>query len=134
MFTMLNPGMVAPTASAYSHGVFIPAGSDMILTSGTLGLQPDGSLPGDFEGQCHLVWANTSKILNQGGFELGDIVKVTTYLPSRDDAAAYRRIRDEYLTHEPASTVVICDLIDPKWLIETEVVAAKPADGRVIAA
>ena len=134
MIKRLNPTMVAPTASAYSHGVVIPAGSDVILTSGTLGLQPDGSLSPDFETQCHLVWANTSKILNEGGMELSDIVKVTTFLPNRDDAAAYRRIRDEYLSHEPASTVIITDLINPEWLIETEVVAAKQSGGRVIPA
>ena len=105
----------------------------MIITSGTLGIEPDGKLAGDFEAQCHLVWANTNRILNEGGMDLSNIVKVTTYLSNRDDAGAYRTIRDQYISHNPASTVVIASLINADWRIETEVIAAKVAEGRIIA-
>lgn len=133
MIRNLNPTSIAATASAYSHGVFMPSGSDIIVTSGTLGLAPDGSLGDDFEAQCHLVWANTNHILNESGMDLSNIVKITTYMPNRGDAAAYRTIRDQYLPHQPASTVIIADLISPDWLIETEVIAARDAVGEVIA-
>ncbi|MBZ0218352.1 MAG: RidA family protein [Fimbriimonadaceae bacterium] len=134
MIKNLNPISIAAPASAYSHGVFVPAGSDVIVTSGTLGLEPDGKLAGDFEAQCHLVWANTNRILNEGGMDLSHIVKITTYLPRRGDAVAYRTIRDQYLSHQPASTVIIADLISPDWLIETEVIAARESAGRIIEA
>jgi enamine deaminase RidA (YjgF/YER057c/UK114 family) len=127
MIRTLDPSTISPPASAYSHGVLIPPGAALAVTSGTLGLEADGELPEDFDGQCRLVWNNTAHILASGGFTLNDIVKVTTYLPDRAHVAAYRDIRDQFLPHRPASTVIIAELIDPRWLIETEVMAARPA-------
>ena len=45
------------------------------------------------------------------------------FLKNREDAGAFRTIREEVLSHRPASTVVIAELIDPAWLIEVEVIA-----------
>jgi len=54
-----------------------------------------------------------------------DIVKVTTYLSSRDLAAASSQVRNEVLgDHRPALTVVVAEIFDPRWLLEIEVVAA----------
>lgn len=49
-----------------------------------------------------------------------------TYLadPRYDEANV--RLRVKYLgTHQPASTVVCCQLLDPRWKLEVEAVAAK---------
>lgn len=129
MVQMLNPASIAAPASTYSHGVLIPAGYDVLLTSGTLGIAPDGALAGDFEGQCRLAWSNIKAILQEGGFALEDIVKVNAFLINRNDRGTFRTVRDEHISHQPASTVVCADLLDSAWLLELEVIAARAAKG-----
>ena len=126
MIRMLNPQSIAQPASAYSHGVLIPAGADVVLTSGTLGNLPDGTLGTDLETQCRQIFANTQAILGEAGMGLSDVVKINTYLTGRGQTAVFRGIRDEFLPHRPTSTAfVVAELLHPSWLIEIEMVAAK---------
>ena len=54
-----------------------------------------------------------------------NVVKVTTYLSSHEHRMEYRALRDEILGgRRPALTVVICDIFDPAWLLEVDVIAA----------
>lgn len=128
MIRMLNPTSVAAPASAYSHGVYIPHGADIVLTSGTLGNAPDGKLAAGFDAQCRLIFANTAEILGAAEMDLGNVVKITTYLLRRGDTPVFRAIRDEFLPHKPASTAfVVAELLNPEWLVEIEVIAARAA-------
>lgn len=129
MARLLNPPSIYQPASAYSHGFFVPAGHDIVVTSGTVGVRPDGMVPDDFAAQCRLVFRNIQAILADAGLDLHDVVRLNGFLVRREDTAAFRAIRDEFLGHRPASTVVIADLLDPTWLIELEVVAARKARG-----
>jgi len=52
-------------------------------------------------------------------------VRINGFLKRREDAVAFRVIRDEMVSQKPASTVVISELIDPSWLVEVEVMAAR---------
>ncbi|MGH8546849.1 MAG: RidA family protein, partial [Gammaproteobacteria bacterium] len=55
-----------------------------------------------------------------------DLISLRTYLadPGYDEANV--RLRVKYLgTHQPASTVICCHLLDPKWKLEIEAMAAK---------
>ena len=45
----------------YADAVRVPAGYDHILVSGTSGLVPDGSLPGDMTGQATRAWQTSGK-------------------------------------------------------------------------
>jgi 2-iminobutanoate/2-iminopropanoate deaminase len=56
---------------------------------------------------------------------MANLVKVTTFLSSREYAIANREVRNEVLgTHSPALTVIITGIFDEKWLLEIEAVAA----------
>ena len=63
-------------------------------------------------------------MLAAAGAELSDVVKVTVLLVDRDDLAAYRAVREDYLPHLPASTLLVAkSLASPELLFEVEAVA-----------
>ena len=65
-------------------------------------------------------------ILRSSGMDYQHIVSLRTYLadPSYDEANVQLRIK--YLgTNKPALTVICCQLLDPKWKLEVEAMAAK---------
>lgn len=56
---------------------------------------------------------------------VGNLVKVTTFLASREYADENSTIRRRVLgTHRPALTVIIADIYDENWLLEIEAIAA----------
>lgn len=54
-----------------------------------------------------------------------NLVKVTTFLSSREYAVANRVARQSALgDHTPALTVIITGIFDEQWLLEIEAIAA----------
>jgi 2-iminobutanoate/2-iminopropanoate deaminase len=87
----------------------------------------DGTVPDGFEAQARLVWTNLRSQLAAAGLGVHNLVKVTTFLASRDQADLNGAIRREFLgTHTPALTVIVAEIFDPRWLLEIEAVAAAP--------
>ena len=120
-----DPPAVPLAAGNYSHGVEVPAGVRLLFISGQVPVRPDGSLPADFEGQCHAVWDNLLAVLASARMRPEHLVKVTTYLTSRDQAEINGRVRRERLGEvRPALTVVIARTFAAEWLLEIEAVAA----------
>jgi 2-iminobutanoate/2-iminopropanoate deaminase len=116
---------IARQIGHYADAVRVPAGYDQILVSGTPGLAPDGSLPGDMTGQATQAWQNIETTLNQAGANLGDIVSVRQWLTNAEDVRAYVQVRSRFITHEPTFMLgVIPGLVRPGFLIEIEVMAA----------
>lgn len=118
----LTPADMAQPASRYHHGVVVPARS-CVHVSGQVGLSADGVLADGFEAQCRQAFANIETILAEAGGGLGNIVKLTGILRDREDAGAYRSVRDSVMPRATASTVWIAGLIDPDWLVEIEAIA-----------
>ena len=82
-------------------------------------------MPESFEAQAELIWQHVRTILASAGMDVKDIVSLRTYLadPKYDEPNV--RIRRKHMgEHRPALTVVCCQLLDPKWKVEMEVVAA----------
>ena len=72
-----------------------------------------------------MIWTHIQTVLRCAGMDLHNLVSVRTYLadPSYDEANVRTRVK--FLgTHEPTLTVVCCQLLDPKWKLEVEAVAA----------
>jgi 2-iminobutanoate/2-iminopropanoate deaminase len=119
---------IARQSGHYADAVRVPAGHDQILVSGTPGLAPDGSLPGDVTGQATQAWQNVQATLSQAGASLSDIVSVRQWLTSEQDVRAYVEARNKFITHKPAFMLgVIRGLVRPDFLVGIEVVAAVPA-------
>jgi enamine deaminase RidA (YjgF/YER057c/UK114 family) len=100
--------------------------SRLLFISGLNGYEKDGTtMPESFDDQAELIWGHIRTILASAGMELENIVSLRTYLsdPKYDEQNV--RMRVKYMcNHRPASTVVCSQLLDPKWKLEVEVVAA----------
>ncbi|MEO5684770.1 MAG: RidA family protein [Chitinophagaceae bacterium] len=122
-----NPEGVFPAYRNYSHAVEIKASDSLLIISGLNGFRTDGSsMPDSFEEQGDLIWQHIGTILHSAGMDYQNLVSIRTYLadPSYDEANVQLRIK--YLgAHRPASTVICCQLLEPKWKLEVEAMASK---------
>jgi 2-iminobutanoate/2-iminopropanoate deaminase len=122
-----NPPEVFPPYRNYSHAVEITGDSKLLIISGLNGYLADGkTMPETFEEQGEIIWQHIGTILRSAGMDYQNIVSLRTYLadPSFDEANVQLRIK--YLgSNQPASTVICCQLLDPKWKLEIEAMAAK---------
>lgn len=107
--------------------VNVPAGSELLVLSGQLGVRPDGSTPTTIAEQADQVFANIVALLAAHELRPTDIVKLTTFMVAGQDGDAVRAARLKHLgAHRPASTAVfVSQLVDPAWFVEVEAVAAR---------
>ena len=126
MNTPINVG-IASKLGNYSDAIQINPGLRWLYTSGTPGLNEDGTVPQDFETQARLAWKGILAILHAAIMDIEHIVKINQSLLRREDLTTYRKIRNEFLgLARPASMLsFINELVMPKMLIELEIVAAK---------
>lgn len=135
MTELINPTEIHKPASSYSHVAVTPPGARWVHVSGQIGIDAAGRTAEGFAAQAEQAWRNVLACLAAGRMDLGDIVKVTTYLVDPAHVPESRAIRARFLgDHAPASTLVIVRaLAGPAWLVEIEAVAAKrdpgPRDG-----
>jgi len=122
-----NPEGLFPPYRNYSHAVEIKGDSSLLIISGLNGYNQDGhTMPDSFEEQGDIIWQHIGTILRSAGMDYQNIVSLRTYLadPSYDEANVQLRIK--YLgNNRPALTVICCQLLDPKWKLEVEAMAAK---------
>lgn len=126
--TFTNPNSVAAPQGAYSHVAHVTTGSDTYYISGQVGFAPDGSLAADFEQQADQAFANIVRILTELGMTTGNLVKLTIFVVQGHPPMAARAARLKAFGPDvkPASTLIMVPgLVDPKFLIEIEAVAAK---------
>ena len=121
-----NPPGLFPPYRGYVHAAEVVEGSRLLFISGLNGYEQDGaSMPESFEDQAALIWKHIHTILASAGMGIPNLVSLRTYLadPSFDEANA--RIRAEQLgSHRVSSTVVCCRLLESRWKLEIEAVAA----------
>jgi|SRR5688572_9780680 len=122
-----NPEGLFPPYRNYSHAVEIKGNSSLLIISGLNGYFSDGrSMPESFEEQGEIIWQHIGTILKSAGMDYQDIVSVRTYLADPSNDGANVQLRVKYLgNNRPASTVVCCQLLEKKWKLEVEVMAAK---------
>jgi 2-iminobutanoate/2-iminopropanoate deaminase len=122
-----NPPGLFPQYRCYSHAIEIRGDSRLLIISGLNGYLSDGiAMPDSFEEQGDIIWTHLGTILQSAGMEYRDLVSLRTYLADPRDDEANVRLRVKYLgDHQPSLTVVCCQLLDPKWKLEIEAMAAK---------
>lgn len=121
-----NPANLFAPYQGYVHALEVPAGSRLLFISGLNGFERDGAtMPDSFEDQAELIWAHIRSILSSAGMTVSNLVSLRTYLadPKYDEANAQMRVK-QLGTHRVSSTVVCCQLLESKWKLEIEAVAA----------
>ncbi|MGL4243745.1 MAG: RidA family protein [Beijerinckiaceae bacterium] len=117
-----NPSRIAPPGSRYSHGVAHSSRAHRLVTSGQVGIRPDGTVAEGLEEQMDLAWDNLIEVLKEGGMGVADLIKVTTFVTVPGSVALVRKVRLRKLgQHAPASTYLeVAGLASPQFLFEVE--------------
>ena len=103
-------------------------GGRLLYISGQVAWDASGNIAGtgDVRAQARQTFENLRRVLQAAGGDLGDLMKVTTYITRIEDFPAVAQARSEVFGGElPASTlIVVKSLFHPDFLIEVEGVAA----------
>lgn len=121
-----DPPELFPRYRCYSHAIEVTAASRLLVISGLNGFLADCvTMPESFEEQAEVIWGHLRSILRSAGMGVGNLVSLRFYLADPADDEANVRILSKHLgSHVPARTVVCCRLLDPRWRIEIEAMAA----------
>ena len=125
----LSPASLRPPFARYAHGVAVPAGARLVMTSGQLGIRADDTVPPDAGAQADLCFAACAAILAGAAMMPADVVRISAFVTDRAHMPAHMGARDRWLTGStrlPASTLVIVyGFTRAEFLVEIEVTAAK---------
>lgn len=134
---------LGPENAPISASVEMPAGSRLVYVSGTVPDPLDASATagsglrfGDTEAQTRSVLSKIEAQLKQHGLAMGDVVMMRVFLvappnSTRMDFAGMMRGYSAFFgtaqqPNKPArSTMQVAGLVDPGWLVEIEVTAAR---------
>ncbi|MBP2548653.1 enamine deaminase RidA (YjgF/YER057c/UK114 family) [Neorhizobium galegae] len=124
---VFNPPSVRKPFGHYNHGLLVPPGASLLVTSGQLGIATDDSIPPDVTGQAELCFQAIRAILDEAGMSFADVIRISGFVTRREDFAPYMAVRDRYtLDPKPVSTLIIVGgFTRPEFLVEVEVTAAK---------
>ena len=77
--------------------------------------------------QCRDALATIGAALAKSGSTWEDVVRVTYFLPDRNEfEPCWPVLAETFGAHPPAATMIECGLVDPKYRIEIEVTALAP--------
>lgn len=121
-----NPAEVFPPYQSYAHAVEVRGNMRLLFISGLNGFLSDGiTMPAAFEEQGDLIWQHIGTLLRAAGMDYGNLVSLRTYLASPEYDEANVKLRVKYLgASRVAGTVICCRLLETKWKLEIEAVAA----------
>lgn len=81
----------------------------------------------DVTQQCRSALVTIKKALSEAGASFADVVRVTFMLPDRAEfEPCWPILREFFGDNPPATSMIECGLIDPKFRIEIEVTAYLP--------
>lgn len=125
--TTFNPASVRAPFGQYSHGLLVPPGASLLVTSGQLGILPDDTIPPDVTGQAEICFEAIKAILAEAGMSFDDVIRISGFVTRREDFPAYMAVRDRYTGPlKPVSTLlVVGGFTRADFLVEVEVTAAK---------
>lgn len=107
---------------------FSPAvrAGDFVFVSGQIPRDTKGAVHrGSIEEQTEAAIVQITRILNEAGCSLADVVKVSVFLEDARDFARFNKVYAEHFSHLPArSTIETRLVVDAK--IEIEAIAYRP--------
>ncbi len=125
----LAPASVAPPFGAYSHGLAGPV-SRLVVTSGQLGMRPDGTVPPGVAQQAEICFESLRAILAEAGLGFEHVLRIAAWVTDRRHMGEYMAVRDRAFAEidpKPCSTLVIVSgFTRAEFLVEVEATAAAP--------
>lgn len=102
-------------------------GARYLYTCGLVGVRQDGTVEEGIEAQARRIFENIQILLDEAGMDMGDVVKITSYLLDLSEQPAYSKARAPYLGDaRPAMTLLgVAQLANPALRLEVELVAAR---------
>ncbi|PKA39446.1 RidA family protein [Rhizobium sullae] len=127
MTKIFNPPSVRRPFGNYNHGLMVPPGASLLVTSGQLGIGLDDSVPKGMTAQAELCFEAIKAILEDADMSFADVIRISGFLTQREDFPAYMAVRDRYTADpKPTSTLIIVSgFTRAEFLVEVEVTAAK---------
>ncbi|MDY0874454.1 RidA family protein [Dongia rigui] len=121
---LISSGSAFEKVAGYSRAV---VDGDWIFVSGTTGFDyAKMSISDDVIEQTHQTFRNIEAALKQAGSSLKDVVRARYIIVNPADWEKVAPVFGQYFGEvRPASTAIICGLVDPKMKIEIEVTAKR---------
>ncbi len=121
---LISSGSAFEKEACYSRAVL---DGDFVFVSGTTGFDyATMTISEDPAEQARQTFRNIESALQKAGSSLKDAVRVTYYMPNGADWPKIYPVFKEFLADSrPASSALICGLIDPRMKIEIEITARK---------
>ncbi len=125
-----NPQEIHKPVGAYTHQIEIRGKERLLVISGQVGMQTDGTLPEDPIEQIDIAFENILRNLRAANMDVKDIIKLNYYLVGEMDAAKRREVLASRLQgHLPCSTLVyVAALASPGLRVEIEAWASRAED------
>ena len=119
----IEPGWKHAT-TGYSQGIEVNLSGRRLVISGQVGVDAEGNLPTELEGQTRNCFRNIFDILAAAGMAKHNLIRHVVYATRSDKETlkTYRAVRDEMMEgHLMGATFVgVQALAHPKLLIEIE--------------
>ncbi|MBI3710911.1 MAG: RidA family protein [Proteobacteria bacterium] len=121
---LISSGSSFEALAGYSRAV---VDGEWVFVSGTTGFDyAKMTIEDDVVAQTHQVFRNIDKALTEAGASMADVVRAHYYVPNAEDWPKIAPVLGQYFGKiRPASTAVICGLVDARMKIEIEVTARK---------
>jgi enamine deaminase RidA (YjgF/YER057c/UK114 family) len=116
---LISSGTAFEDRVGYSRAVRAGA---LVWVSGTAPIMPgDADPPDDAYEQASICLQIIERALAEAGATLDDVVRTRIYVVRAGDIDAVGRAhREAFATARPATTGVVAELLDPRWLVEIE--------------
>ena len=104
---------------------------DRIEVAGTAPIWPDGSCDPDPGAQARRCLEIIEQALSELGAGLEHVVRTRMFVTDRAHQDAVGEAHGTVFgDHRPVATMVVCDLLDPRWKVEIEAEAVAPHPGQ----
>src|SRR5436305_87259 len=127
MRRLISSGSPFEAAGGYSRAV---VDGEWVFVAGTTGFDYAAmTISDDPAEQARQALRNIEKALAEAGATLADVVRTRYYVPDLADWQHITPVLGEVFgTIRPASTAIVCGLVDPRMKIEIEVTARRRVD------